>query len=194
MEINKIFLRQEIRDIVIAVIALTIIFTALGVPLLFSFVIVVVSFLFHELAHKFVAQKYGMLAFFKIWPIGILIGLSLALIASVSPFFVPVFLAPGAVVLHPYRFGKWKNQMGHITIRELGIISVSGPLVNLAIAAFFSLISGSFFGLLVYINGLLAFINLIPIRPLDGGKVFTWKPWLWGFLFIFSLLFISGVI
>lgn len=189
--ITQLFSRDELRDIFIAIVALTVIFSFPNFQnlLLPAFVIVVTSFLLHELAHKFAAIKFGVAAFFKMWPLGILIGL-------IFMFTFLKFVAPGAVVIYPYRFGKWKrkyekySRFTEITIKQLGVIAVVGPLVNIALAGIFSLIPGTFFTYLVLINSWLAFINLLPVNPLDGAKVFVWKPWFWFLLILISLIFL----
>ncbi len=182
----ELFTREEIRDIIISVVAATIVFsyvivgpTNILTTLPAFLFIVIISFLFHELAHKFVARKFGATAFFKMWPTGILLGL-------IFMFARIIILMPGAVVVYPYRFARWRGKHINLTVDEIGLISVSGPLVNMFFAAFFSFFSGWAFTLLTYINAILAFFNLLPIPPLDGSKVFMWKSWVWVMLIIIS--------
>ncbi|MCD4810484.1 MAG: site-2 protease family protein [Methanosarcinales archaeon] len=131
-----------------------------------SLITVGVSFIFHEMGHKFVAQKYGawaefrmsfgmlLLAIYMAWQIGIL------------------FAAPGAVQI----FGP------HITKKQYGKIAASGPMMNLFLAfAFMPLLNGTGFlydigRLGVIINLLLAGFNMLPISVLDGRKVLAWSP------------------
>jgi Zn-dependent protease len=131
-----------------------------------SLVTVGISFIFHEMGHKFVAQQYGawaefrmsfgmlLLAIFMAWQIGIL------------------FAAPGAVQI----FGP------HITNKQYGKIAASGPVMNLFLAfAFMPLLSDTGFlyeigRLGVIINLLLAGFNMLPISVLDGRKVLAWSP------------------
>lgn len=179
------FSKEEIRDIIISVIALTIIFSYpnFGLILFYSFIIVITSFLLHELAHKFVGRRLSCAAFYKISLVGVLVSLLVTIFTGLKLAIL------GAVVIYPYRFGRWRYKVPHITIRELGIIAASGPLVNVILAIIFSLFSGEIFNILVFINSWLAFFNLLPIKPLDGEKVFTWKPWLW-----FLLIFLSAIL
>lgn len=192
-----LFSREEIRDITIAVVALTFAFALLlgdrtnFMPFLgVSFVVVVTAFLFHELAHKFTARYYKMEAFFKLWPLGVIIAI---IFAAFTPI---LFAAPGAVVIFRRKFGGWMykyERFTEATIREMGIIAASGPIVNIILAVVFtgihSAVGGQIFSLLATINAFLAFFNLLPFNPLDGGKVFTWKPWFWFLLIVLAVIF-----
>lgn len=136
------------------------------------------GFIFHELAHKYVAIHYGAQAEFFAWPLG----LGIALLSSLFGF---LFAAPGAV----YIFAN------HLSSKQNGIISLAGPVVNIVIGIIFIgigiLMSGmqqafwaqmaTYAGL---INFLLAGFNLLPFGPLDGKKVFNWNPLIWAVFFI----------
>lgn len=130
-----------------------------------------VGFVLHELAHKAVAIAYGAQARFVMWPQGLL----LMFITSLFGF---VFAAPGAVYIFADK----------ITRKQNGIISAAGPLMNILLSlvfVFFYIISpeGYFpvniwiFG--AYINALLAAFNMLPIGPLDGGKIMSWNFPVW---------------
>jgi len=177
---GKIFSTSEIKDIIIAFFSLTIILAYPNFGNIFLvFVTVIVAFLLHELAHKFAAMKFNAIAFFKLWPEGLLLGF----ITLLLPF---RFVAPGAVVIYPYRYGRWGYREMHLTPNESGIIAAVGPIVNIFFAFVFGLIPGA--GFVARINSYLAFFNLLPIPPLDGNKVLHWKSWLWAFLLGMSLL------
>lgn len=140
-----------------------------------SFFTVGIGFILHELAHKFVAQRFGCTAGYRLWKEG----LAMALIFSIVFRFV--FAAPGAVWIYKQ----------YLSTRENGIISVAGPVMNLVLAAIFSLIEIQTGNTLIQgvafwgfrINLILALFNMIPFGPLDGRKVFVWNPAVWAIVF-----------
>jgi Zn-dependent protease len=132
------------------------------------------GFVLHELSHKFVAERYGFWAEFRMWPLGLVI----ALATSVLGF---IFAAPGATYISGNNISESEN----------GTISVAGPMTNVGVALVFLpiLLLGSgvwellgFVGL--YINLFLATFNMLPIMPLDGAKVFRWSKVRWAALFV----------
>ncbi|MEM1551169.1 MAG: AN1-type zinc finger domain-containing protein [Candidatus Bathyarchaeia archaeon] len=151
-----------------------------GIPMLFAFgVIVTASFLIHELAHKFTAQKSGLWAEFRI----MLFGLILTAISIVSPLFK--IISPGAVVVS-----------GLTSKRNLGKISIAGPLTNIILSLGFLLATHfaptgnlTYLFLLGFaINTWIAFLNLIPFGMLDGFKIFFWNKVVWASAFTISLI------
>ncbi|MEK6909812.1 MAG: site-2 protease family protein [Candidatus Aenigmatarchaeota archaeon] len=187
------FTKGEIRDIIISVIALIIIFSwkpfpnfGINLALVPYFaVIVIVAFLLHEMAHKAMARKFKMVAFYKMWPQGLLFGLIFMILGL-------KFVAPGAVVVHPYRFGRWgfRRPAPEIASGEMGLIALAGPATNLFFSILFSLFNGFLFEQLTFINAWLALFNLLPVPPLDGSKVIIWKPWLWGMCIAVALILV----
>jgi Zn-dependent protease len=189
------FTAREVRDIIISMLAIAIIFASLisgsnirnfNLNVLNTFIILIpallisvgLGFVLHELAHKFVAVRYGFYAEFRMW----FQGLILAFIMAFTLGFV--FVAPGAVYIHGNYISKEEN----------GKISIAGPLVNIVIALlFFSLlpfvnhnpttISEFILSNLIWfgfiINSILAAFNLIPLGVFDGAKIIRWNPLLW---------------
>jgi Zn-dependent protease len=139
------------------------------VQFLLFLLVFALAFLLHEFGHKFVAQHYGLISEFRAdFPMLVI----MLVIAIFSPF---IFLAPGAVII-----GGRK-----ISLRENGIISIAGPLVNLAQAILYLLVLVLFspsstlllFFLLVGVklNAFLGIFNMLPFWILDGKKVLQWN-------------------
>ena len=191
------FSETEIRHIGIAIAALTIAFAFALSPrygLLFpslknimyalplSFIAIVTAFFCHEMAHKYMGQKYGYWSEFRMFPQGLMFALFLGI------FFGVVFAAPGAVHI-------W----GMPTREESGKISIAGPATNIFISGIFLLLASvptslaHLFIVIALINAFLAFFNLLPFGPLDGLKVLAWNKIVYGIAIIISLLFLALV-
>jgi Zn-dependent protease len=142
-----------------------------------SLITVGVGFILHEMAHKFTAIRYGYWAEFRKDNTMLLIAVVMSALIGF------VFAAPGATIIY--------SPTGRIMSRkENGIISASGPAVNLLLCALFAVLvfaaggisglqNGSLIAIVglagVQINAMLAGFNLIPISILDGRKVFAWN-------------------
>ena len=181
------YTKSEVRDLIIAFIVLTFCFAfATSGFDLHAFISclpivvigVVIGSLFHELAHKFVAKKYGCDAEFKLWPLGLLI-------AVASSFFGVVFASPGTTQI----------SIDNISDEIKGKIYIAGPMANIALALVFIALSlalspfksSSDIYHLMYlictigfsVNCFLATFNLFPIYSLDGTKVLKWSALIW---------------
>lgn len=182
------FSKIEIRDISIAILVLSVSFTLLyrnnrdffsdnyAINVLcwlgVSFIFVITSFMMHEMGHKFTAQRFGAWSEFRMYPVGLLI----CLVSSILGF---LFAMPGAVYIN-----------GYITEEQNGKISVAGPAVNIGLCAIALIVAilfggayskvGAIFLVLAYLNSLLSVFNLLPIGPLDGGKILRWNPAVYG--------------
>jgi len=180
------FSSTEIRDLALSALLVSGVglsflgFRLVASPLNTVAVLVVVftgSFLIHEIAHKFVAQRYGLWAEFRLT----LIGALLTLISVVSPFKI---ISPGAVMI--------AGVAGKDTV---GKTAVSGPITNLMICtgsfAFTFLIPqrNPFFEVALFsaaFNAFIAVLNLVPFGMFDGWKVFQWSKLVWVLAFLSS--------
>ncbi len=189
------FTSHEIRDIIISMLVIAGVFAYVFrninqgdfislIPV--TLVAVGLGFVFHELAHKFVAIRYGFYAEYRLW----VQGLVLAIVTAAFGF---VFILPGAVYIHGQYISKEEN----------GKISIAGPLTQIALAAiFFALIPFISFSPILYlvcslgftINSFLAFFNLLPIGMLDGAKILKWNPVIWVITIGITILMISPYI
>lgn len=190
------FTVREVRDIVISMLVIAVIFAYLlsrrdlsnFIALIPALLVAVgLGFVLHELAHKFVAVRYGFYAEFRMWMEGLIFALVTAFLLGF------VFVAPGAVYIH----GE------HISREQNGKISIAGPLVNIVLALLFlsltpfinhnptDLWGFIFANIVVYgfiINSILAAFNLIPLGIFDGAKVLKWNPILWGITFAVAVI------
>ena len=131
------------------------------------------GFILHELAHKYVAQAYGLWAEFRVNTMGVL----LSAISIFSPF---KFLAPGAVVIS-----------GFADNDRMGRTAIAGPIVNVIIAMglllTWPILGRTIIGPAIIsgaaINAWLALFNLIPFWIFDGRKVFVWNKKYWTIMF-----------
>jgi Zn-dependent protease len=132
--------------------------------------VLTVSFLTHEIAHKVTAQQAGLWAEFRLTTWG-------AVLTLVSVFLPFKMIAPGAMMIG-----------GQATsAKDMLKISVSGVITNMIFAATFlglafSLPFNEYTAMLffaAYINAFMAIFNLIPFGVLDGYKIFLLNKKVW---------------
>jgi Zn-dependent protease len=136
------------------------------------------SFLFHEFAHKAVAQRYGLWAEFRLTLWGALI----TLISILSPI---KLISPGAVMIS----GSFVDR------KVIGKTAIAGPTTNIILAAIFGAATllapdatiAFIAGWVAYINAFLALFNLIPFSIIDGHKIFSWNKLVWALAFTAAL-------
>jgi len=175
----------EIKDLVLGWIAISLAFAVILSPTGFSlsqqfilfFAVAAIGvgsgFIFHELGHKIVAQKYGCFAEFRA-------NYFMLVLAVLMSFFGFVFAAPGAVMIAG----------GHVDFRRSGKISLAGPLINFILSVVFLglnfIYPSMIFAYGFTINAWLGLFNMIPFGFFDGMKIFRWsKP-------VYALAVIAG--
>lgn len=137
------------------------------------------GFVLHELAHKYVAIRYGAYARYQTWTIGLVLAVVMALTLGF------VFAAPGAVYIYGQHLDRKKN----------GIVAAAGPATNLLLGITFLAIGASMPALKevavigASVNFFLGTFNMIPIFPMDGQKVMQWNVQIWA-----SLIAVLGIL
>ncbi|MGE0015640.1 MAG: site-2 protease family protein [Candidatus Methanomethylophilaceae archaeon] len=177
------FSRREVREILISMLVLSIAFTivimsgswgesdvliSFAIYFVLCLILVTVSFIPHELAHKFLAQKYGAWSEYRMSVSGLLFSIAISFLGF-------LIAAPGAVYIN-----------GRISESENGKISAAGPMVNIGIAAaaivcchFADGFALTLFSMIAWLNAILAVFNMIPFPPLDGSKIVSWSALVW---------------
>ncbi|RLF59292.1 MAG: site-2 protease family protein [Thermoplasmata archaeon] len=184
------FTKEEIKELIISALVIGFVFAWVErarfyqMNFLEIFVVMLLAvgpaFIFHELAHKFVAQRRGCIAHYKMWETGLILAFFLAVSLKI------IFAAPGAVYIRPIYFFN-------ISRRDNGEIAAAGPLSNILLAIVFLALThiGGILALVgslgFMINSWLAFFNLLPFPPLDGSKVLAWDFRIWLALVLLSL-------
>ena len=183
-----------------------------ALPVLFAITV-------HEVAHGWVARKLGD-------PTAMMLGrLTLNPLKHIDP--IGTVIVPLAMLmLGGFIFGwakpvpvTWEN-LRHPK-RDMALVAAAGPLANLLMAIFWALMMKLGFMLtqsldwlawpLIYmggagiaINAILMLLNLLPVPPLDGGRVLAGilpGPWAWKLsriepygLMIMVVLLVTGIL
>lgn len=177
--INIHFSKTEIKHLLIATFFVSLVGMSLNNYRYISIeflVIFIIAFLFHELAHKFLANFYGSWAEFRTEIYGLIITA-----ISAIPFIPFKFIAPGAVVV------------GISEKSKLGKVALIGPITNLVMGFVFLLFSyiypySIFFGIGASFNAWIAMFNLLPFGVLDGQKIFDWNKVVWSFTMAITMM------
>ncbi len=196
-----VFSRNEIRDIIVTVLILGFMFSFrswgfgkfdvnAGIQnLVSSILIVALALLVHVSAQRMLALRKGFQIEYQMWIYGLLAAL---VICFVSRGYVVLVIAGGIMMysLEGHRLGKWRYHMSH---KDLGMVSLIGPVMNIALAIFFKLLlmispNNILLTRALAINLWFAFFTMLPIPKLDGLNVFYMGRSTWAFAFMGILI------
>ena len=134
-----------------------------------------VATIVHELGHRLSGRYYGYPSELQIWGLG-----SVTMLIT-AWFFGTVFAQPSRTVMQ----GMMKDAETHEVI-----VMVSGPLINLLFAgiSFLLLPLGGYLTIMgeagFSMNLLSSVCSLIPVKPMDGERVFRWNKLLWALIWL----------
>ena len=138
--------------------------------------IFLLSFIGHELSHKFVAQHYGMWSEFRMTSMGYYLS-AIAILFSVPIFGTGTVLTSGT-----------SNTEHNAKTNLAGPLSNFVIAISLVVVAIFSitLISQPVLFYVMFlvrygiiVNAILGLFNMIPIQPFDGATVKDWSLPVW---------------
>ena len=153
--------------------------------LIIGIIAFILAITIHEAAHAWMADKLGdptarlmgrlsLNPIVHYDPVGTTMLMVLVFMREVLKLPVIPFGWAKPVIFDPYNL---KNPR-----RDSALISFAGPLANMSMAVVLSLILRILPGVsilvyaltpVIFLNVILAFFNLVPIHPLDGGKIFV---------------------
>ncbi len=151
------------------------------ISFIFAIAILIMSVIAHEVSHGYAAQLLGdptarLAGRLTLNPLPHL-DIMGSFVVPVLTFFLGGFIFGWAKPV-PYNPYNMKNPN-----RDGALVAAAGPLTNVAIAIVFSILirfapvlgfPESFIeiaSIVVFLNILLAFFNLVPVPPLDGSKI-----------------------
>lgn len=147
-----------------------------------SIVIVTISYIPHEMAHRVTARSMDAYAEYEMWAPGVVL-------AVVTAFLGVVFAATGGTRMHTRTGERYGLSVPELDIKMIGLVSLAGPLMNVSLAVLFSFLAVSVTGIDLYgmsilgmgatMNTLLALANLAPFYPMDGYKILRWNSVMW---------------
>jgi|GEM_PF-2477090 len=147
-----------------------------------ALVAVLIAYAVHLPVQKLIARRLGCVAFYRLWLPGAIFSVFLMVVG------IKIVLV-GTVFVAAYNFSRWGMKSRDTSMTEVGWVGISGPIANILVGTVFKLLPG--FSYLANVNLLIALFNLLPVKPLDGGKVFLWDPVYWAVLFFILFLIIT---
>jgi Zn-dependent protease len=192
------FSSTELRDLLIASILVTLVgISILGYPsgilnalVLFAgyitspywwypvgmILIFLLSFIGHELSHKFVAQHYGMWSEFRMTSMGYYLS-AIAILFSVPIFGTGTVYTSGTTNTEHNAKANLAGPLSNFVI-AIGLVIIAILILTLVPSITLVLVIRLVqYG--IVINSILGLFNMIPIQPFDGATVKDWSLPVW---------------
>jgi len=149
-----------------------------------SMLIVLLALLVYISCQRLMGIRKGYRTEYKMWFWGLVAALVITFLTGGR--FVLAFL--GTVIIYHlegHRLGSFRYGLNY---KDLGVISLTGPLAMIIFAFIFKIISFASANPLVHkamiVCSLIASVNMLPLPWIDGGNVFFASRNLWVFSFI----------
>jgi hypothetical protein len=200
------FQKEEVKHLVISILAITFIFAYNDGSESFSMafwlsnflivgVIVAVTFFVHISAQKIFALQQGYMAEYRMWTTGLMLGITIALLSGGLWF----LLLPGGIFMQHMaiqRLGKFRYGLN---VKSMANIAASGSIANLVLATFAVAMSKQlhilpqFFDKVANINFWFLIFMLLPLPNLPGLYVFFASRLTYVFFFTTLLAYVIMV-
>lgn len=139
-------------------------------------VIFLLSFMGHELAHKFTAQHYGMWSEFRMNSMGYYLS-AIAIIFSIPIFGTGTVYTSGTSNREHNAKANVAGPLSNFVLASILVIVATLSAVTLSGGMQYNVLFLVRYG--VIINGILGVFNMIPIQPFDGATVKDWNKMVW---------------
>jgi hypothetical protein len=198
------FTPSELRDSIISILVLSFIisFTEWGtdkfslVAGLFNWfnaaLIVALVFIIYNGAQRIAGWSVGYNAEYKMWLIGLLIGLIFAFVSRGKIW----VLLPGGILIHHlagHRLGHFRYGLNYF---QHGMVAVAGTITLITLAAIFKILNTVFYSSLleklILFCIIFAIYDILPIPPLAGSRLFFGSRMTYAFML--STIVVAGVL
>ena len=133
------------------------------------------SFMIHEFAHKFTAQRYGMYAHFRMTMQGYYLS-AVAIIFAIPIFGTGVMAVGGASDVDDYAKSTIAGPLSNLIVA--GLLFITAEIIVITTGALSLPVEFIiFYGMLL--NSFLGLFNMIPIPGFDGSTIFRWNKIIW---------------
>lgn len=145
--------------------------------------LVTLTFIVRESAHKIGALQIGYRVEYKMWTWGLLLGFVFALVSRGKIW----ILLPGGFIVHHlagHRLGWMRYGINYFA---MGVVSLWAPISNIILVMIFKTINNfvhnPVIDKLILLNIALAIWTMLPIPPMDGSKIFYGSRLFYAFTF-----------
>ncbi len=160
--------------------------------LLNSILIVTLVFIIYNVAQRIAGWSVGYNTEYKMWTIGLLIGLIFAFVSRGRIW----VLLPGGIMIHHlagHRLGHFRYELNYF---QHGMVAVAGTIALISLAALFKILNTVFYSSLldklILFCIVFAIYDIMPIPPLSGSRLFFGSRMTYVFM-LFTIV-IAGIL